>query len=153
MKIISKKNYVVLIVLLVVTVLITLYLSNVYSNKNRETSNIYKYFDSITYKDFDVYITENPDIILYIGDKYDVSYDDFNEKLISRIEKYDLKDRFVYMNVNSKIINKINQKYKVKLNINSIPYIIAFLDGKIVKYSEINIDSQVNNIVNLLEFE
>ena len=57
------------------------------------------------------------------------------------------------MNVNSKIINKINQKYKVKLNINSIPYIIAFLDGKIVKYNEINIDSQVNNIVNLLEFE
>lgn len=153
MKDIPKKNYAILMLLLVITVLVTLYIFKSYSNRNRELSNMYKYLDVITYKDFNVYITENPDIILYVGNKYDLNYEDFNTKLINKIEKSGLKYKFVYMNVNNKIINEINKEYRVKLSISNVPYLISFLEGKIIKYSEIKEDSEVSTIINLKEFK
>ena len=53
MKEIPKKNYYILVVLLVVTVGLTLLLSNLYVNKEKMVSNFYEYSNKITSEEFD----------------------------------------------------------------------------------------------------
>ena len=153
MRIIPKKNYALFALLIAVTILATLYFSDSYRSKTKEVSNVYSNSSVITYKDFDVYVTENPDSIIYIGNKYDLNYNEFDSKLIQTIEQLNLNDNFVYMNANNKIINKINREYKIKLSISNIPYLIVLIDGNIYEYKEIKNDSDASSIINYGVFE
>ena len=153
MKEIPKKNYVILLLLICITVFFVLNLSNFYKNRNLEESEIYTYSNKITYKEFDVYITENPDSIIYISNKNNKDNELFEKKLIDKIEKIGLKDYFVFINANSKIINKINKKYKQKININNLPVVISFIDNKIVNYSYITNESDVDVVISYGDYE
>ena len=146
MRNVPLKNYIYLLLLLVFTILVTLYLSNMYLNKNKDTSDFYKYSNTITTKDFDVYITENPDAIVYLANKYDMSYSDFESKLQSEIELRGIKDKFIYINVNNKFINKLNKEYRIKLSISKLPIIVIFVDGKISDYMYVDNTSSANII-------
>lgn len=153
MKKVTHKNYAFLILIIVFTILITLYLSYIYSNKSKSVSEIYKYANVITYNDMDEYISENPDCIVYVGNKYNLDYTEFEKKLINVLDEYHLKDNFVFINVNNKIITKINKDYKVVLKINKIPYILIFVNGKIFEYNQISFDSNVKSIIGYEDFE
>lgn len=153
MKKISHKNYLIFILIIIFTVLITLYLSYIYSDKTTELSKVYKNSNIITYKDFDVYISENSNTIIYIGDKTDLSYKEFDNELLNIIESKNLNDYFVYIDANSKIINKINRDYQLLLSIKDIPYIIVLSDSKIAEYKKIEHNSNAKTIINYGVFE
>ena len=87
MRQIPKKNYYILVVLLVVTILLTLSLSYVYRNKEKLVSNFYEYSSKIKPQEFDEYMTENSDFMIYISDKYDLTYEEFENNFKDKIEK------------------------------------------------------------------
>ena len=87
MREIPKKNYIILVVLLAVTAFLTLFLSNIYKNKEKLTSNFYEYANKITPESFDEFMTENEDVIIYIGDKYDLTLETVEKELSEKIDK------------------------------------------------------------------
>ena len=87
MREIPKKNYIILVVLLAVTAFLTLFLSNIYKNKEKLTSNFYEYANKITPESFDEFMTENEDVIIYIGDKYDLTLETVEKELSKTLFK------------------------------------------------------------------
>ena len=73
MRQIPKKNYIILVILIVITVLLTFILFDIYRNKDKVTSDFYRYSNKITNEEFDEYILESSDLIIYISDKYDLA--------------------------------------------------------------------------------
>ena len=153
MREIPIRNYIIACILLVLTVVITLFLSNLYTNRLKPVSDFYNYSNKITAKEFDVFITENPDSIVYLDSKYDLDNDSFEAKLKNKIEHLNIKEKFVYINVNNKLINNINKKYKVKIDINKIPVAITFVDGNIYRYEYIANGSEPENVIDFGVFE
>ena len=153
MKNIKVKNYIYLSILFIITIIATLFFSNLYLKRTRNVSELYKNSSIITTRDFSAYITENPDAILYIADKFDLRYQDIEEKLRLKLEALNLKEYFIYINGSSKFINKLNKDYKMKFNINEMPIIVVFLNGTIVEYKSIDNNMNVDNIINYGVFE
>lgn len=156
MRTIPRKNYYIVLLLVVFTVLLTLFLSNLYKNRDNYYSSIYNYSNRITFDELDEYLLEMSDIIIYISDKNDDSNTKFEEKFINKISSLNLKDKLIYIDkeeLNKKNIEKLNKEYKIKLNIENLPVIISIVDRKVTKIENISNDSDVNKILNYEDFE
>ena len=147
------KNYVYFFLIIAITVIIVLYLSNMYLNKNKETSTFYNYANEITVKDLDVYITENPDTIVYLADKYNLEYYNFENHLKNVIEQKNIKENLIFINASTKVINKLNKDDIIKISIENLPAIITFVDGKIKDYIYVSNDLNIEDIINYEVFE
>ena len=153
MKQIPKKNYIILFFIILFTLTLTIALSNGYKSKKLSESALYMYSNKITYKEFDVYVTEHPDSIIYISNKYDNSNEEIELKLIDRLEKLNLKNYFVYINASNKLLNKINKEYKLKIDINKLPVILVILDNQVANYSYVGDNSNIDDIIDFGDFE
>ena len=71
-----KKNYFILTILIIVTCVFTLLLANLYKKENNQVSYLYEKLNKITSTEFDEYMIEHPDTIVYISSKYNLQ----NEK-------------------------------------------------------------------------
>ena len=119
MREIPKKNYEILAVLLAVTVLLTLFLSNLYLNKERLTSKFYEYSNKITPESFDEFMTENEDIIIYIGDKYDLTLELVEKEFQNKIDELNLKHNLIYIDksyVDKEFIKKL-KSYDINIDL------------------------------------
>ena len=74
------KNYIFLIMIIAFTVFVTMLVANLYKDSKRVESDFYKYANTISNKEFDVYVTEYPDSIIYIYDKYSYQYKEFDSE-------------------------------------------------------------------------
>ena len=156
MREIPKKNYYFLIVLIVVTIFITLLLASLYKNKTKEVSNFYNYSNNITSKEFNEYLLENTDLIIYMADKYDLSYSSFENNFKSKLDELNLKDKFVYIDkseLNEKFLKKLEEKYKIRIDTNRLPVIIVMIDENVINVSYINEGSNAEEIINYEAFE
>lgn len=143
------KNYLILILIVAVTVFATVLISNIYKESKRVESEFYKYSNVITNKEFDVYVTEYPDSIIYIYDKYSTEYKEFEEELKEEIENQYLKNNFVYIDkreLNKKFINNIKETYNVNLKYNNKPIIIIMSDKEIINVVEVDVDTKASSI-------
>lgn len=141
MREIPIKNYFILIIIIIVVALSTIILTNIYNNRFKTTSIMYNYLSEIKKNDIDTYLLEKPNTILYIADKYDISNNKIEEKLKEEIIKYNAKDYFVYLNINTnniEFIDKLNQKYSGNIN-KQLPVLVIIEDGLVSKsYTELN---------------
>ncbi len=156
MKKIPSKNYIILIILLVVTILLTLGLSNMHNLQNKTISEFYKYSNKIKPDDFDIYTLENPDSIIYISDKYDLSYNEFEESLKAKIDELNLHDRLVYIDKNEiqeKFINKLHKKYGIDIKIENTPVVMIIIDNKNLKNIYIDSDTDVDTFIDYKVFK
>lgn len=156
MREIPKKNYYILIALLVVTALLTLLLSNSYLNKEKLVSNFYEYSNKITPKEFDQFMTENSDVIIYISDKYDLTNGNFESKLEKKLDDLNLKHNFVFIDkneINKKFIKKLKNTYGINIDVNKTPVVIVIVDEQIVKNISITTDSDIDTIIDFEVFE
>ncbi len=146
---VSFKNYLILILIVAVTVFATVLISNIYKESKRVESEFYKYSNVITSKEFDVYVTEYPDSIIYIYDKYSTEYKEFEDELKEEIENQYLKNNFVYIDkreLNKKFINNIKETYNVNLKYNNKPIIIIMSDKEIINVVEVDVDTKASSI-------
>ncbi len=143
MREVPKKNYFIMLVIIITIVIVTIVLASVYNKNNMKTSIMYNYLSEIKINDFDVYIVENPNTIIYIGDKYSVDNDAIEKKIKNKIIELNVSDYFVYLNLTDNIeyIDKLNERYDVNIS-KDLPVIVVFEDGKIKNvYSDLkNLD-------------
>lgn len=135
MRKIPKKNYIIMIVIVLTTVITTIILANVYNRNIKNTSIMYNCLSEIKKKDFDTYIIEKPNIILYVADKYDISKNKIEKRIKNKIDNQNITDYFVFLNLNSNnmsFIDYLNTKYSGDLE-KKLPAIIIFEEGKIKK--------------------
>ena len=156
MKKILPKNYIILVVLLVVTVFLTLFLSSIYTSKNKLVSSFYEYANEITPTDIEGYIIENPDAIIYISDKYDLTHETFETKFQKKIESLNLKEKLVYIDkeeITDEFLNKINNNYGLNVEIDNTPIIIVVVDKTVIKSIYVENYLNVETIIDYEVFE
>ncbi len=101
MKTIPKKNYILLGLLAVVTVLAVIYMSKWYrasENYYLENSVMKELVGEVKELEFENYILENPDIVIYISKDQSKITKKFEKKLKKYILDENLKSHFIYVN-------------------------------------------------------
>lgn len=155
MKKVPFKNYVCLIFIMAITVVITIYIASLYKESKRVETDFYKYANTISNKEFETYITEFPNSIIYIYDKYSNEYKEFESELKDKIEELYLKNNFVYIDkreLSKNFINTIKENYNVEINYSDKPIILILADKEIINIIEIKETTKVDSI-NLEVFE
>lgn len=156
MKKIPTKNYIILAILIIFTMLLTLFLSNIYISSNKEKTDIYNYLNKINSKEFEQYITENPESLIYIADKYDLSNLKFERQLEKKVVKYNMKEKIVFLDVeqlDDKFLKSLDKKYNLKINLNKLPAILYFSLDDTSKLTYINNDTSINSIIEYEAFK
>ena len=155
MKKIPFKNYIYLILIVAFTVFITVVVANLYKESKRVESDFYQFANTITNKEFDVYVTEYPDSIIYIYDKYSSEYKEFESELKEKIETLYLKNNLIYMDkreLSKKFVNNIKENYNTDFKYNNKPIILILSDKEIINIIEIDPTTSIDS-VNLEAFE
>lgn len=156
MKKIESKNYCVVIALLVITFALTLELSRIYKNRDKEVSTFYEYSNKITNKEFDEFYLENFDLIIYISDKYDETNEEFEKNFKVKIDELNLKSKLVYIDkkeLTKKFLSNLSKKYKININVENLPIIVVILDKDVKQVISVNNNSNVDEIIDYEAFE
>ena len=156
MREIPKKNYYTLIILILITVLLTLSLASVYKNKEKLVSNFYTYANKITKEEFDEYMLENTDTMIYISDKYDLTHESFEKALKEKLDTLNLKDKLIYIDkseLSTEFIEKLSKDYELNANFDELPLLIIIVDKKVLKTIYVKSNSKVNISIDFEVFE
>lgn len=155
MREIPKKNYIILVVLLAVTAFLTLFLSHIYKNREMLTSNFYQYANKITPESFDEFMTENEDVIIYIGDKYDLTLEKVEKKLSQKIDELNLKHSLIYIDkeyVDKKFIKKL-KGYDINIDLNKLPVVVVVVEEEVIKNVILNSKTNIDELIISEAFE
>ena len=155
MREIPKKNYIILVVLLAVTVFLTLFLSYIYKNKEMLTSDFYQYANKITPESFDEFMTENEDVIIYIGDKYDLTLEKVEKKLSQKIDELNIKHSLIYIDkeyVDKKFIKKL-KGYDINIDLNRLPVVVVVVEEEVLKNVMVNSNTNIDELIDGEIFE
>lgn len=133
------KNYIILIVIFILCWGLTLYLCEwykVYNDYEKQTPVIRGTLSEITYEDLDHYVVDVPSVIVYICTSYDDNCRNFEKNFKKYVNKNDLNDSIVYLNITNidkqQFINDFNNKYNYKGKLTgNYPAFVSFKDGKI----------------------
>lgn len=144
------KNYILLAVLLVVTVFLTFFLSSLYKSRNNVVSDFYEYCNKINSNEFDEFIMENPDSIIYIGDKNDLDFKEQESALKDEIEKKGLKNKIVYLEkstLSKKFLSSLKSKYGKSIDKKKTPVLLVVVDKKINKVVYLKDNLELNEFI------
>lgn len=140
MRTIPKKNYVLLGLLTVVTILAVTYIGKWYlasENYYLENSVMKELVGEVKELEFENYILENPDVVIYIANDQSESTKKFEKKLKNYILEENLKSHFIYVN-GKESTETFLSNFKKKYFINEIketeityPNLLLLEDGKI----------------------
>ena len=151
-----NKKMIYLIILVVATVIVTLLLADIYKKETIKTSYAYENFNKITANEFDEYMMEHTDTIIYIADKNNLKYNKFDKKFLSKIEKLNLLENTIYIEkdeITKSIVKKLKENYSFEYNEKELPIIIVVSDNEIVETVVVNTDSKVDTIINYEVYE
>ena len=151
-----KKNYIYLIILILCTIFLTLFLSNLYKKETVQVSYAYENLNKITSTEFEEYLLENPDSIIYIGDKANISNNKIEKKIINKIIKLNLLEKAIYIE-REDIVNSfekiLKEKYNYKYEEKDLPIMLLIVDGELSQKILINKQINVNNVIDYGVFE
>lgn len=137
---IPRKNYVILGVVILVSLLIVYYLYmwfTAYKSTKVGEVILDKYMTVINYNELDDYLVENPDAIIYVGILNDEDITKFEKKFKNSIKNNKINKEVLYLNITDELnsgkkISEMKDKYTVNYaNITDVPNIMVFEDGKI----------------------
>lgn len=127
------KNYIILAVILIFTILLVVYLFNwqsVYQKNKLQETILDKYLMVINYNELDDYLVENKEAIVYVSVLNDEKIRMFENKFKNIIIKNDLNNKILYLNLTNESV-EINKKYLS--NLSEVPTLIIFDEGKVVE--------------------
>lgn len=127
------KNYIILAVILIFTILLVVYLFNwqsVYQKNKLQEPILDKYLMVINYNELDDYLVENKEAIVYVSVLNDEKIRMFENKFKNIIIKNDLNNKILYLNLTNESV-EINKKYPS--NLSEVPTLIIFDEGKVVE--------------------
>lgn len=162
MRTIPKKNYVLLGLLTVVTILAVIYTSKWYhASKNYylENSVMKELVGEVKELEFENYILENPDIVIYIADNQSDSTKKFEKKLKNYILDENLKSHFIYVNGKEGTENfftNLKKKYfinEIKETEITYPNLLIVENGKVksILYQTSSIERNIKDVKPFLQ--
>jgi len=134
------KNYVILGVVMVVTLLLLYYFYmwvDIYKESKINIPIMDKYMNVINYNELDNYLVENPNTILYVSVLDNEEIRTFEKKLKNEFKSKNINNEVLYMNLTSElndkdIMNELTKKYYVNdLSITDVPCILIFSSGNL----------------------
>lgn len=160
MKKIPLKNYILLFVILLITIGIMLYLVKIYNSKKEyeNTTNVrMNFLKEITADDFENYIKENPEIILYISNSDNKSFEELEKSLKKNLVKKEYVSDMIYLNAknaSSNFADILTNYYSPSLKLitySSIPNILLIQEGTITKVFYITDSTTKDDVIEFIE--
>ena len=147
---IPLKNYILLSIVLILTIVVVIYFflwKNTYEKSKLQTPILDDYLLVINYNELNNYLVENKDAIIYVSKLNDESIRLFENKLKNIINKNNLNNKILYLDLTEElkennIVKEINKKYGKEMT--EVPTIVIIKDGKIS--SSYNIKENKYNI-------
>lgn len=143
MREIPKKNYFILFIVIVLSLMITLYFRKwykAYEDGYLSKSIMGNYLFEINYKELDDYLVENQSAIIYVSKVGNEKIRNFEKKFINAINQNDLKNKILYLDL-SNYKGDTNNKYTINdKDITSVPNISVFKNGKLDDIYVIDVD-------------
>ena len=136
---ITIKNYLILMLIFLVTVAVTLYFCkcySVYSDGMKEIPIIRGTISEITSEELEHYVQENSNCTVYMCTASNSKCRNFEEDFVKLIKKKNLQDAIVYLNLSNAdqeaFIKAFNEKYKYKVKLTSnYPAIVMFEEAAV----------------------
>ncbi len=136
---INIKNYLLLLLIFVLGIGITLYLSrlyDVYDEYQKQTPVIRDTLSEISSEELEHYILENPTTVIYMCTSSDTICRDFEKDFKKLIKKNALQDDIIYLNLSDidqeKFVNDFNSSYNFRNKLTTkYPAIVMFEDGEV----------------------
>lgn len=156
---IPLKNYIILAVVLILSIILVIYFYmwyNAYEESKLNTMIMDKYLQVINYNELNNYLVENKDAVIYTSVLEDQKIRDFEKKFKNIIIKNSLNNDILYLDLTEELKDKnITKDIKETYNINNqdianTPSIMIFKDGNL--YSIYNIKDNNYNINNLVDY-
>lgn len=154
---ISLKNYLILAVVLILSIVVVIYFYmwyGAYEENKLNTPIMDKYLSVINYNELDNYLIENKDAVIYVAVLDDENIRLFEKKFKNVIDSNSLNGSILYLNLSSEVKNdKIFNNIKTKYNINNLPCIVVFRNGIVydvydIKNNDYSIDKLVSYLMN-----
>lgn len=161
---IPLKNYIILGVIILVTLLL-LYYFYMWVDLYKESRNNYpimdKYMTVINYNELNDYLVENPDTLVYVSVLEDDEIREFEKKFKNKFRNNDIDIDMLYMDItiwinDNKFIDEVSRKYSLNnLSMLSVPCILNFNGGELssiysIKDNDYNLDSLISYLDNIL---
>lgn len=156
---IAFKNYIILALVLIITIIGVIYIFMWYSSKEKsklELPILDDYIMPINYNELNDYIVENKDAVIYTSVLNDVNIRLFENKFKNVIIKNNLNSSILYLDLTNEIkdtnvLLKMEKKYGTKID---IPSVMVFRDGVLTDVYNIKEDNyNVKKLEKYLEKE
>lgn len=143
---IAFKNYIILALVLIITIIGVIYIFMWYSSKEKsklELPILDDYIMPINYNELNDYIVENKDAVIYTSVLNDVNIRLFENKFKNVIVKNNLNSSILYLDLTNEIkdnnvLLKMEKKYGIKVD---IPSVMVFRDGVLTDVYNIKEDN------------
>lgn len=143
---IAFKNYIILALVLIITIIGVIYIFMWYSSKEKsklELPILDDYIMPINYNELNDYIVENKDAVIYTSVLNDVNIRLFENKFKNLIIKNNLNSSILYLDLTNEIkddnvLLKMEKKYGTKVD---IPSVMVFRDGVLTDVYNIKEDN------------
>lgn len=143
---IAFKNYIILALVLIITIIGVIYIFMWYSSKEKsklELPILDDYIMPINYNELNDYIVENKDAVIYTSVLNDVNIRLFENKFKNVIIKNNLNSSILYLDLTNEIkdtnvLLKMEKKYGTKID---IPSVMMFRDGVLTDVYNIKEDN------------
>lgn len=143
---IAFKNYIILALVLIITIIGVIYIFMWYSSKEKsklELPILDDYIMPINYNELNDYIIENKDAVIYTSVLNDVNIRLFENKFKNVIIKNNLNSSILYLDLTNEIkdnnvLLKMEKKYGTKVD---IPSVMVFRDGVLTDVYNIKEDN------------
>lgn len=159
------KNYVILGIIIVVSVLILYYFYlwvDAYNESKLNKPIMNKYMEVINYNELDTYLIENPDTIVYVSILENKEIRDFEKKFKRVFKKKKILNDILYLDIteevkDEKTRNELKEKYNVSaVSILDVPVIIVIDNGSIKSVYDIDVNNydidKIKDYINSIEF-
>lgn len=155
---IPLKNYIILAVTLIITVILVIYFylwQKAYEESKTNTIIMDKYIQKINYNELNNYLIENKSTVIYSSVVGSSKTSNFEKKFIKVIQDKSLKNSILYLDLTEVVKNKtikkeLLEKYPELNNNIKDPLIIIFNNDKVIRIY--NIKDNNYNIDSLIEF-
>lgn len=114
---VPKKNYIILSIIIIITLFLTFLLRNNYianMNASRGRTLMSKSLVVLNKEEFENYVLENTNSIIYVASSMDDSINDFELEFKDLIKKIGIENQIVYLDlekVSVKELNELKNKY------------------------------------------
>ena len=141
MRKVPVRNYIVAVIVMVVTILATLISANIYMDSiDMKNKNYLNTLSAINVDEIDSYVVEAHDIMIYMTDR-ELTNKKIDRDFESIITKKDKKEYVVFLNLNGlddTFYSNFSSKYNVDKGSLKSNTLIIFKDGKVNKVINFN---------------